>query len=214
MTSWHPLSLFWFLSVIFMTCAHANIRGEYNYKFFLITSSYFRNRYHFIILKKNIYLTDYVYLLACDNSHVNTASGWSYDPVPTVPIEGSSNPKEPFHTQCKNSYWYGWIDPGDLAMRTVLYGNGVASFKYGNCHSIGRVAVYLNDVEISSASPSSQENAIFSFHDQDVLKIVEHGASIQLYTDFNIINCSGKLFFGYLYQIHLLFYVFIICLGN
>ena len=151
-------------------------------------------------MKKKIFLTDYVYLLACDNSHVNTlngattntVSGWSFDPTPT---DGSFNPKEPFHSKCKNSSWYGWIHPGDLAITTVLYGNGVASLKYGNCHSRGKVAVYLNDVEISSASPFSQENAIFSFHDQDVLTIYDDGEAIIQYNDFNIINCSGKLFF-------------------
>ena len=156
--------------------------------------------FHFIILKKKIFLTDYVYLLACDNSHVNTlngattntVSGWSFDPTPT---DGSFNPKEPFHSKCKNSSWYGWALPGNLSISTVLYCNGVASLKYGNCDSVGKVAVYLNDVEISSASPFSQENAIFSFHDQDVLTIYDDGEAIIQYNDFNIINCSGKLFF-------------------
>jgi hypothetical protein len=154
---------------------------------------------------------------ACDNSHVNTlngattktVSGWSFDPMPKY---GPFNPQEPFSTQCKNSSWYGWDYPGDLAISTVLNGNGVASLKYGNCLNHGKVAVYLNDVEISSASPMSQgcamsqencvmnqENAIFSFHDQDVLKIVEHDGIIQ-YNDFNIINCSRCAQYGVNYD--------------
>ena len=82
------------------------------------------------------------------------------------------------------------------SISTVLNGNGIGSLDYGNCNTEGKVELYLNNKQISSAEPSTQEKAVFQFHDQDVLKMVQHGMAIIQYNDFNVINCAGKLFYG------------------
>ena len=97
---------------------------------------------------------------------------------------------EPHKTNCKNASWYGFVSgPPNLSISTVLNGYGVATLEYGNCFTKGRVVVYLNDVEISSAGKNSEEKVEFAFHDQDVLKIVEENVAIIQYNDFYVVNC-------------------------
>ena len=84
-------------------------------------------------------------------------------------------------------------DPELSTISTILNGNGIGSLDFGNCNTGGSVGLYLNNKQISSAAPSTREKALFQFHDQDVLKMVQYGTAIMQYNDFNIINCAGKL---------------------
>ena len=63
---------------------------------------------------------------------------------------------------------------------------------FGNCWTKGTVSVYLNDVEIASASAATEVTVEFEFHDGFVLKFVELQSIIQ-FNGFSVIECIGKV---------------------
>ena len=77
--------------------------------------------------------------------------------------------------------WYG-NKPGRKlgSVQAKFQGTGKAKLSYGNCYHSGAVIVYLNNQEISRASPKSNEVVSFDYEKNDVLRITETIGVIKL----------------------------------
>ena len=131
------------------------------------------------------------------NSQVNnlkgstseTVSGWTFNGVKAGPW--NENAAE---WGCANASWFGWNWPGAASIDTTLHGKGKAILEFGNCHKRGNVAVYLNDVKLSSVGAKKEAQVEFEFKDGNVLKITEEYGIIQ-FNGLKFISCSsGKNF--------------------
>ena len=139
-----------------------------------------------------------MFLTVCDlNSHVNnlkgsqleTVSGWTFSGVQYGPWN-----KDAANWGCAEASWFGWDYPGAASISTTLFGKGKAILEFGNCYSKGDVAVYKNDVEISSVGAKKKDKVEFEFHDGDVLKITELNTAIIQFNNLEIVGCSSGIY--------------------
>ena len=139
-----------------------------------------------------------MFLTVCDlNSHVNnlkgsqseTVSGWTFSGVTSGPWN-----KDAAKWGCPSwTSWFGWDYPGAASISTTLYGKGKAFLEFGNCHSQGDVAVYKNDVQLSSVGAKKEDKVEFEFNDGDVLKITELNTAIIQFNNLEIVGCSSGI---------------------
>ena len=136
------------------------------------------------------------------NSQVNnlkgskseTVSGWTFNGVKSGPWNENATQ---WGRGCAKASWFGWAWPEEASIIFTLHGKGKATLEFGNCHKTGNVALYLNDVKLSSVGANKEAQVEFEFNDGDVLKITENKAIIQ-FNNLRIVGCpEGKrLFLG------------------
>jgi hypothetical protein len=111
------------------------------------------------------------------------ANGWVFD---------FEYPDRQNLAACKTSpqTWYGWSgrNAAGVLSRT-LEGSGKYTLDFGNCWNGGNVNVYLNNVKIGSAPPSTMSKVItFDYVDGDILQIKdEDGNSV---VKLNGVSCA------------------------
>ena len=96
-------------------------------------------------------------------------SGWTFTDVKKGPWNQNAN-----YWGCAKASWFGWDWPGAASISTTLHGKGKAILEFGNCHKMGNVFAFLNDVKLSSVSAKKEAQLEFKFNDGDVLKISEY----------------------------------------
>ena len=117
--------------------------------------------------------------------------GWTFDGVTQGPWNENAA-----QVGCSSASWFGW-KPNNLvgSISTILNGYGSAILGYGNCNSVGRVAVYKNDVEIASVGAKIEDQLEFEFQDGDVINISEENMGIIQFNDLAIIGCGSGIDF-------------------
>ena len=110
------------------------------------------------------------------STEVMRKNGWKID----AKVFGRENR---FRKYCGGgaNAWYG-NKPGRKVgfLQANFQGTGKAKLSYGNCYHSGAVIVYLNNQEISRASPKSNEVISFNYEKNDVVRITETIGVIKL----------------------------------
>ena len=77
------------------------------------------------------------------------------------------------------NHWHGFIGgPAVGSLSTTFQGSGTGVSSYGNCHSGGKVRVFLNEKQISEAMPLQNKVISFVYSVGDVLRIGEYETAI------------------------------------
>ena len=113
------------------------------------------------------------FFTVCDlNSQVNnlkaskseTVSGWTFSGIKYGPWNQNAA-----KWGCTKASWFGWDWPGAASISTTLHGKGKAILEFGNCHKNGNVAVYKNDVKLSSVGAKKEDQIEFEFLDNLII---------------------------------------------
>ena len=86
--------------------------------------------------------------------------------------------------------WYGWIGGTPVgSIYTTFKGTGTGILSYGNCHTGGKVRVFLNEKSISEAMPLQKKEINFAYSAGDVLRIGEYETAIWKLYSF-VVKCK------------------------
>ena len=117
-------------------------------------------------------------------SKLETVSGWTFNGVKYGPWNENAT-----QWGCAKASWFGWTWPGEASISTTLHGKGKAILEFGNCHKMGNVFAFLNDVKLSSVWAKKETQVGFKFNDGDVLKISEYNHAIIQFNNLRIVGC-------------------------
>ena len=141
------------------------------------------------------------FLGICDNDNVNNLVRSTGKNVPGWTIDVNHGPGIKHSDDAVNcTGWWGFKWPNtpgnDGLITTTLNGNGIATLEFGSCvigalDGIGVVKVFLNDVELASASGIETKKINFKFQHGSTLTIKEIGPSILQFNKFEVKECGN-----------------------
>ena len=99
-------------------------------------------------------------------------------------------PKRKHYHICQN--WYCYKSREEVgSIKTTLSGNGRAKLNFGNCWTSGVVKVFLDNIEIASATSGTASTTVeFDYNDGNELKLVEENVGIIVFNSFEELSST------------------------